>query len=313
VHNTDVIGGDLLLKRAHANSVYADTSVLGGDLQVAEDYERYLNNREAINAVMAANPDTAFTAGWIATFARVNDLGLNHYGASDFLGGLVGYLDSVDKAGLGAAAANATVKRGGDNSVIVEVKVAGSAEVPGSLSVFADRVNIAGDAGGQTVQLTVDGGLGASGFHFLGAGASSGDGGTNDFWIGGNGGVTFNGTGGHDILVGGAQGDIIHAGNGFDFVDGGAVAENAPNGRWVATVTGLDPDAGTVFNYSLTDNAARRSHRSPTRNRRTTTRRRIRGSGWRYVREATASMTCIQVIDGLFRKGHSENTHVIRA
>ena len=56
---------------------------------------------------MAANPDTAFAAGWIATFARVNDLGLNHVNASDFLGGLVGYLDSVNKAGLGAAAANA--------------------------------------------------------------------------------------------------------------------------------------------------------------------------------------------------------------
>jgi hypothetical protein len=64
LHNTEVIGGDLLLKRAHTNSAYADTSVLAGDLQVAADYENYLNNREAINAVMATNPDSAFTAGW---------------------------------------------------------------------------------------------------------------------------------------------------------------------------------------------------------------------------------------------------------
>jgi Ca2+-binding RTX toxin-like protein len=240
LQHLEVIGGDLLLKRAHQNSPsnipqpvpWALTTsssqsgaeqlaTLSGDLSVAQDYENYLNNREAINALMAANPNTAFTAGWIATFARVNELGLNHANASDFLGGLVGYLDSVAKAGLGAAAANATVKRGGDGSVIVELKVAGGVEVPGALSVFADHIAIAGDGGGQTIQFTVDGGVVASGFHFLGAGAPGGDG-ANDFWIGGAGGVTFNGTGGHDILVGGAGNDTIRGGAGFDFIDGGA-------------------------------------------------------------------------------------------
>ena len=127
---------------------FSDLIDLSGDLRTAQDYENYLNNREAINALMAANPESAFTAGWIATFARVNDLGLNHVGASDFLGGLVGYLDSVSKAGLGAAAANATVKHGGSGSVIVEVKVANGMEVPGSLSVFADQVSQSSDASG---------------------------------------------------------------------------------------------------------------------------------------------------------------------
>ena len=74
-------------------SNFTDWSALGGNLSVAQDYENYLNNREAINALIAANPDTAFTAGWIATFARVNDLRLNQSDASDFLGGLVGYLE----------------------------------------------------------------------------------------------------------------------------------------------------------------------------------------------------------------------------
>jgi hypothetical protein len=241
LQHSEVIGGDLILKRAHQNSPSnnAQTAPAGGgapsavssaeqlvtmsgDLRVAQDYENYLNNREAINALMAANPDSAFTAGWIATFARVNDLGLNHVNASDFLGGLVGYLDSVAKAGLGAAAANATVKRGSDNSVIVEVKVANGTEVPGSLSVFSDHMTVTSDASGQTLQFTVDSGLGAGGFHFLGAGASGGDG-ANDFWIGGNGvGNIFTGSGGHDILVGGAMDDVIDAGSGWDFLDGGA-------------------------------------------------------------------------------------------
>ena len=68
LQHTEVVGGDLLLKRAHQHSQYADTLTFSGDLQVAQDYERYLDNREAINALMAANPNTAFTAGWEATF-----------------------------------------------------------------------------------------------------------------------------------------------------------------------------------------------------------------------------------------------------
>jgi hypothetical protein len=73
---TEVIGGNLLLKRAHHAFItgshpdpysdptdFKDLIGLSGDLRTAQDYENYLNNREAINAVMAANPDTAFTAG----------------------------------------------------------------------------------------------------------------------------------------------------------------------------------------------------------------------------------------------------------
>jgi hypothetical protein len=164
LHNTEVIGGDLLLKRAHANSAYADTSVLAGDLQIAQDYENYLNNKEAINALMAANPDSAFTAGWIATFARVNDLGLNHVNASDFLGGLVGFLDSVAKAGLGAVAANAKVKLV-DSTVVVDIKVPNGAEVPGALSVFADAMSQHSDASGTTVEFSLGTAMAAGGYH----------------------------------------------------------------------------------------------------------------------------------------------------
>src|ERR1700754_4134295 len=226
LQHLEVIGGDLLMKRAHQNSASNVPEVAPGggngptlsavsssdqlvtmsaDLSVAQDYENYLNNREAINALIAANPNSAFAAGWIATFARVNDLGLNHMGKSDFLGGLVGYLDSVDKAGLGAEAANAIVKRGSDNSVIVEIKVANGAEVPGALSVFADHLTITSDASGQTLQFTVDNGLNASGTLLFGPGA---------------------GTAGHDIMVGGAADDVFTAGGGWDFVDGGAGSDH---------------------------------------------------------------------------------------
>jgi hypothetical protein len=222
LQNTEVIGGDLLVKRAHQAFIngphpepngiapdFSDLISLSGDLSVAQDYENYLNNREAINAVMAANPESAFTAGWIATFARVNDLGLNHVNASDFLGGLVGFLDSVNKAGLGAAAANVSVKYGNGGSPIVEVRVANGLDVPGSLSVFPGHVNQSSDAIGTTVTFTFDNSLGSVG--------------GNPLWFGGDGGNTFPGTGGHDTLVGGAGADNIRGGNGFDFIDGGGL------------------------------------------------------------------------------------------
>jgi hypothetical protein len=234
LRNTEVIGGDLLIKRAHQAFMngphaapteiapdFTDLATLGGDLRTAQDYEQYLNDRETINALIELYPNSAFTAGWAATFARVHELGLDHVRGSDFTGGLVGYLDSVNKAGLGAEAANATVSRGAGNSVVVEVKVANGTDIPGSLSVFADQMKVTSNASGQTLQFTVDSGVVANGFHFPGPTASGGDG-ANDLWIGSaNAEHTYTGTGGHDILTGGTMNDVIHGGAGWDFIDGG--------------------------------------------------------------------------------------------
>jgi Ca2+-binding RTX toxin-like protein len=150
----------------------------------------------------------------------VNDLHLNQYGPNDFLGGLVGYLDSVNKAGLGAIAANVSVKQYANGSIGFEVRTAHGVEAPGSLSVFADRTDVTADGTGQSVTFVFNNGLGPLGFSRLAATAPGGDG-ANDFWIGGDGGVTFNGTAGHDILLGGAAGDTIRGGGGWDFIDGG--------------------------------------------------------------------------------------------
>ncbi len=66
--NTEAIGGDLLLKRAHRDFIlgthpdpntdpndFTDLIRLSADLSVAQDYENYLNNKEVINALIAAN------------------------------------------------------------------------------------------------------------------------------------------------------------------------------------------------------------------------------------------------------------------
>jgi len=163
LRDTEVVGGNILVKRAHQRSTYSNVMTLAGDLQVALDYERYLNNREIINALMEANPNSAFTAGWAATFARVQDLGLNHYGASDFIGGLGGYLDSVKKAGLVFDPANVSVAHHVDGSITLEIRIASNAAVPGELSAFASKTNVIDDATGRTVQFVFTDGLVAGG------------------------------------------------------------------------------------------------------------------------------------------------------
>ena len=240
LQNLEVIGGDLLLKRAHHNSPSNDPAkapgggglpgqaqfsaaeqlvTMSGDLSVAQDYETYLNNREAINALIAANPDSAFAAGWIATFARVNDLKLNQYGATDFLGGLVGYLDSVGKAGLGFDAANVVVKQGG-TGVSVEIKVPNGTDIPGALSVFADQTSQSSDATGTTERLVFSDFLAKAGFHGF---ASGQGGGANVLWFGADVANNFDASASKSaILVGGASTDTITGGNGWDFIDGGA-------------------------------------------------------------------------------------------
>jgi hypothetical protein len=136
----------------------------------------------------------------------VNDLKLNHTNTTDFLGGLVGYLDSVNKAGLGAEAANAVVKLSGTASFTVDIKIANGAEVPGSLSVFASQTSQTSDASGTTVEFT--NALAIGGFSVRAASMGAGDN-ANDIWFAGNGGSNFAGTGGHDILVGGAGNDTL--------------------------------------------------------------------------------------------------------
>ncbi len=236
LHNTEVVGGDLLLKRAHVHSQYSDIMTLSGDLQIANDYEHYLNNRFVINALMAANPNSAFTEGWLATFARVQDLGLNTYGASDFYGGMVtGYFDSIRKVGLNLNPADVSFSKAGDGSVTMHIHVPYGVDIPGALAVFASQTNLFEDATGTDVQLTFSDGLVAGGFQTATGTfangrwnytASAG----NNIWFGHddapNTYVDSQAAMSNDVLKGGALNDNIEGGHGANFIDGGAGDDN---------------------------------------------------------------------------------------
>lgn len=83
-----------------SNSQQVLTAV-AGDLTVAKDYETYLANTAAINELMAANPDSAFSIGWAATLQRAQELGLNQVASqSGWQASLNGNVETVyDKSG----------------------------------------------------------------------------------------------------------------------------------------------------------------------------------------------------------------------
>ncbi len=89
-------GGDANLAHGYAAGDF-DAQTLIGNLSVAQDYEDYLSSKPIINAVLEAEPESAFAATWIATLSHVGDLGLNRRWASDWSGGWSAFLDeSVD-------------------------------------------------------------------------------------------------------------------------------------------------------------------------------------------------------------------------
>lgn len=96
IRATQVIGGDLYLKRALARTNAKDLTSLMGDLQIAGDYEKYMTETSEINKLISANPTSSFSAAWTATLYRASELKLDKFAASDFYGGLRGFSDSFE-------------------------------------------------------------------------------------------------------------------------------------------------------------------------------------------------------------------------
>lgn len=97
-----LIGGDIYLKRAligHLAIVATDSAkdlnILNGDLAVAADWEKYRQDPAAVDALLQANPNSAFSEAWGITFARALELGLQRRSYTDWTGGYGLYLDET--------------------------------------------------------------------------------------------------------------------------------------------------------------------------------------------------------------------------
>ena len=196
-----------------------------------------------IDTLIAAEPDSAFAAGWTVAFAHAEELDLYDLNPSDFNGGLAGWLGSLGLAGLAAGPGEVRVERDGAQGLRIELDIPDASAVPAMARLFADRTRVA--EGGRELELMFDTRLRAVGYTEVtgailrnGVYEAQGDTAGRDLWFGRDDGANLfvdehgnegqgdpNGTryeSSDDILIGGDKADTVYAGGGWDWVDGGS-------------------------------------------------------------------------------------------
>jgi Ca2+-binding RTX toxin-like protein len=214
IRDTLIVGGDLFMKRAILNYLPAgvlptaekDIITLLGNMQIAEDFGRYMRDPEPINRLMAANPNSAFTAAWAITLLRAEELELNRFQRSDFYGGMAGFIQSGHQIG--------ETPRYEDYSFYSDD------------GWWLDGPNldfVPGSYGSQLFLANAD--IPRIGYNQLWSGAPWTTAG-NDLlehgrltnYYGAT--LTVDGGGGDDIIIGSSGADVIAGGAGFDWLDG---------------------------------------------------------------------------------------------
>jgi len=274
-----IAGGDVFLKRSLYGSLDAvmtgdnvnaaiqgeAINVIMGNFQTASDYRTYIENAATINALIAAEPESAFTAGWIITLQRASELGLNKRHAADWLGGYQAWAVENDVASFGALALNPYVNALGQSDrrfmltdengftrrIYDTVTMSSKDVISGTNG--ADIITITGDTLTGNTAFTVNGVV-SDGSDFqidIVATVHGGDG--DDVIVGGDLGNDLFGDGGNDVITGGAKDDWIFGGAGNDklyagggdgnYLDGGADNDElygALGSDWLEGGSGID-------------------------------------------------------------------------
>src|SRR5207237_1397944 len=168
-----------------------------GNVTTARDYRQYLEDRETIDTTIAADPNSAFAAAWIVTFARAVELGLDKRSVTDWIGGWNVFLDQTKDgaidgvaftgANLDVAVDQATserllVFRGSEGEVIGVVgdtiDTAGKDRILGTGA--SDTIVVAGDRILSPAGLTINGAPAAAGPHTIKIAAAIDGGAGND-------------------------------------------------------------------------------------------------------------------------------------
>ncbi len=205
VSKIDLVGGDVVTRRAFENSAALNSTALAADLMVARDYRTYLDNTAVINALMAAQPESAFTAGWVLTLLKARELSLDTPSAQDFQHGIAAQLGD---AGLYQRLDFAPSFDGAQPDTLVLRHESGAEWRRDNAFGTGASPSAAGGAGNDYISLA---GLGVLSIaHAAGGAGDDGLTGANgtDLLDGGVGNDTINGGEGHDWLHGG---DLIHS------------------------------------------------------------------------------------------------------
>ena len=234
-----LVGGDVVVRRAFDASRDEGMVQLAFDVQIAKDYRYYLENVTLVNALIAAQPQSEFAAGWLVTLLRAQELGLNQGSANDFRGGITAHLLGIaDKLAwtpdFDPNNPDTLILRQGGHVVKIDNAFGPGATLHQIGTDGADSVNFSGQAI-QSV-LRYDGGagndsiVGHQGTDLLVGGAG------NDYIDGGAGHDWINGGDGNDTLYGGAGDDLVVGGDGDDYLNGGSGADTLIGGAGNDTI-----------------------------------------------------------------------------
>jgi Ca2+-binding RTX toxin-like protein len=237
-----IMGGDIYVKRALYNSISNmsasdfDANALTGNIAVAQRYETYLANSSTVNALIAAEPNSVFTAEWAIIFTRAIELGLTRRHAADWYGGYNLLLNEAQTNAANVAFAfnfDASADRLsrivglGDFVLGDSIDIAGQTVIDGTAS--ADTIQLSATqlvaaSGATNAGLTVDGAAhnGAARDIDVAATIDAGDG--NDIVHASDRGDNVFGGAGNDTLYGGRLDDWLMGGDGNDVIHAGSQA-----------------------------------------------------------------------------------------
>ncbi|HEX8308953.1 MAG TPA: putative Ig domain-containing protein [Allosphingosinicella sp.] len=261
-------GGDIYVKRALATALANaggnpgsnaagaagsfDMTTLLGDLSIGADYTKYRKDKGLINVMIAADPETVFAAGWLATLARAVELNVHRRGATDWIGGYEIFLDEAADGKIGgdklAASQLAMVVEPqtatrfwavydtqGNVSFIEDTIEAGSSTIikgtPGGDRIVLSGSQLVATSTGTNVDLTVNGAVhGGQAFAIPVAAAVDGGDGDDEIHASDSGDTLFGGAG-VDKLYGGLLDDWIFGGDGNDTLNAGSTAAGTLGGN----------------------------------------------------------------------------------
>lgn len=257
------IGGNLILKRALANSTAIDSITLSSHAAAAEEFTRYYENREVINNLIVSKANSVFSAGWAIVLSHAEELKLRAVNETDFNGGLFGFLNSLENAGISTYQGDVNITRNSSNSIIIRIPTVDRDSVPEIASLAADRVTYIESQTGNYLEFAFGHNLKNAGYnsvsgkslvsgHYEVTGESSG----RDIWFGSDDRASiFEDVGDHiinsnqaeiessdDILIGGNHnsGDTIKGGTGWDWIEGRSGTDQLFGGDQADSIFGGD-------------------------------------------------------------------------
>ncbi len=260
-----IMGGDIYAKRAFYNTfelggvdpLNFDVSVLLGNLASARNYTTYLQSSTAINALIAAEPESVFAIEMAITFARAVELGLTRRHEADWYGGFNFLLDQA-----GTTPANVAFGFDYDphSERVSRLISVGGYVLDDTIDVVGQDI-IEGTTGSDTITLsgdslletsgTINSGIQLNGAAFDGeettidvaAIVNAGDG--NDTVRASDRGDNVFGGAGNDTLIGGQLDDWLLGGDGNDRLFAGSVVTHAfTDGDGASIAAALAADGG---------------------------------------------------------------------